>query len=81
MVQRQLATLQGLCRTLQAERANLTAKLKIFQGTYLQFIECVLYLLNSFLVNIEAIYADYECFCQACFKLCNFFWHANKNCV
>uniref|UniRef100_A0A1B6EY18 Alpha-taxilin n=1 Tax=Cuerna arida TaxID=1464854 RepID=A0A1B6EY18_9HEMI len=32
VVSRQLATLQGLCRTLQTERSNLLAKLKIFQA-------------------------------------------------
>lgn len=34
VVSRQLATLQGLCRTLQTERATLTAKLKILQGNF-----------------------------------------------
>lgn len=48
VVSRQLATLQGLCRTLQAERATLTAKLKILQGNFHLWTECFEYLFKQF---------------------------------
>lgn len=48
VVSRQLATLQGLCRTLQAERATLTAKLKILQGNFLFCTEYFEYLFKQF---------------------------------
>lgn len=48
VVSRQLATLQGLCRTLQAERATLTAKLKILQGNFLFCTEYFEFLFKQF---------------------------------
>lgn len=65
VVSRQLATLQGLCRTLQAERATLTAKLKILQGNFHLWSEYFKYLFKRFpLVHIK-------------FGGCNLLWTKN----